>query len=62
MAELVMITFEPYLPRLPVRQGGVVGADGHFHHRQCLGIEDLVLVSAEGPQVMTSIPKELIVV
>src|SRR5438874_5242953 len=43
LASLVGVTLKPCLPRLPLRQPGVVVADRHLDLRQTLFVEYLVL-------------------
>ena len=40
---LVRVTFKPWRPGLPLRQGSVFIPDWHFYLRQTLGVEYLVL-------------------
>src|SRR3972149_6988513 len=40
---LVRVTFKPWRPGLPLRQGSVSIPDWHFYFRQTLGVEYLVL-------------------
>src|SRR5262249_29736359 len=40
---LVGVTFEPWRPGPPFREGSVSIPDWHFYFRQTLGVEDLVL-------------------